>query len=113
MEIYSHYCGKLLQISFPAWGRKKSRFCCNGMSERHFKPIQDRMVVMGKGWSRRAGLNRQPADYENFFNNYKFNTLGLLQVQHAEECGTLGTPFRTLYAPGGGVGPHDILHHWI
>jgi hypothetical protein len=50
-------------------------------------------------WSRRAGLNRQPADYENFFNNYKFNTLGLLQVQHAEECGTLVTPFAPYLHP--------------
>jgi len=51
------------------------------------------MVVMGKDWSRRAGLNRQPADYENSFKNNKFNAFKRLHVQQGEEYGTLFTPF--------------------
>ncbi len=50
-------------------------------------------------WSRRAGLNRQPADYEKPFNDNIFNVFKLLHVQQEEECGTMVTPFAPYLHP--------------
>jgi hypothetical protein len=43
-------------------------------------------------WSRRAGLNRQPADHEKSFKDNNFNAFNPLFMQQEEECGTSVTP---------------------
>jgi hypothetical protein len=51
-------------------------------------------------WSRRAGLNRQPADYEKPFKDNKLNAFNKIHVQQEAECGIMVTPFTPYSHPG-------------